>query len=305
MVIRDCFHILAFDQNFFCMENNSCKPRVFIDPTSNWGFMRLFGTPENSRLLKYLLNTIMDGPRITNVTLLNTVHPYTMSENGFSTFDVYCECDDKSEIIVEMQKCNEGNFEDRAFAYSAMAVMDQAKLKWDYRLKQVCFIGITTFNLFKSGGEYITTRRLCDRAGGKEYRNYLQIFVELPKFENDDFDLMSERDALLYLLKNLRTMDDTPQWVSRHGEEMRMLCDGSLYEKLSETEKESYNMSEEEELKWIRSVQYGREEGRQVGLEEGALQANLDTAKAMKKDDLSIEMICKYTGLSRDQVDAL
>ena len=84
-----------------------------------------------------------------------------------------------------------------------------------------------------------------------------------------------------------------------------MLCDGSLYDKLSETEKESYDMSEEEELKWIRSVQYGREEGRLAGREEGAFQANLETAKAMKKDNLSVEMICKYTGLSKDQVEAL
>ena len=301
----ELYPYLVRDQNFICMENNSSKPRVFIDPTSNWGFKRLFGTPANSRLLKYLLNTIMDGPRITKVTLLDTNHPYVMSENGSSTFDVYCECDDRSEIIVEMQKCNEGNFEDRAFAYSAMAVMDQAKPKWDYRFNQVCFIGIATFNLFKTSSEYITTRRLCDKVGGKEYRNYLQIFIELPKFENDDFDLMSERDALLYLLKNLRTMDEMPQWVSRHGEEMRMLCDGSLYDKLSETEKESYDMSEEEELKWIRSVQYGREEGRLAGREEGAFQANLETAGKLKAEGLAIDVISRCTGLSRDQVEAL
>ena len=39
---------------------------------------------------------------------------------------------------------------------------------------------------------------------------------------------------------------------------------------------------------------------REEGLEEGALQANLETAETMKKDNFSVEMICRITGLSRD-----
>ena len=54
-----------------------------------------------------------------------------------------------------------------------------------------------------------------------------------------------------------------------------------------------------------RDIDNSRRQAEARAREEGALQANLETAKAMKKDNLSVELICKYTGLSKDQVEAL
>ena len=44
---------------------------------------------------------------------------------------------------------------------------------------------------------------------------------------------------------------------------------------------------------------------REEGLEEGALQANLETAGKLKAEGLAIDVISRCTGLSRDQVEAL
>ena len=48
----------------------------------------------------------------------------------------------------------------------------------------------------------------------------------------------------------------------------------------------------------------GRAEGLEAGLEKGRAE-KLEAARKMKADGLAVEMICKYTGLSPEQVAAL
>ena len=52
----------------------------------------------------------------------------------------------------------------------------------------------------------------------------------------------------------------------------------------------------------------GRAEGLEAGLEKGraeGLAEKMEAARKMKADGLAVEMICKYTGLSPEQVAAL
>ena len=92
----------------------------------------------------------------------------------------------------------------------------------------------------------------------------MQIFIELPKFVAEDTELNDERDALIYIMKKLRTMDTLPEWVTAH-EDIQMICDSALFDSLSETEKQEYIMTEEKDRIWKRCVEYSHEKG----LEEG------------------------------------
>ena len=288
------------------MENNvslTGKEPVFFSPVSDWGFHRIFGNPANSKLLKYLLNTIIDDKNILTVTLRDPNHQYLNVKGGKSIFDVYCTCDDGSNIIVEVQMADEGNFQDRAFAYSAMAVMDQAKLHWKYHLDKLYFIGIINFNMFDGNDKYLTRAKLCDMdiPGKSIYDNYLQIFIELPKFVADDRSLNDERDELLYILKNLRQMDALPEWVEGSHEEIRMICDSALFGQLSETEKEECIMREDEQIRWEKAVEHslmkGREEGFAEGEAKGRAESLAEVAQKMKSAGIPIKTISETTGL--------
>ena len=125
---------------------------------------------------------------------------------------------------------------------------------------------------------------------------YLQIFIELPKFVAEDTELNDERDALVYILKNLRTMDRLPEWIQKH-KDIKMICDSARFGSLSETEKEDYIMTEEKERNWIRCVKYSREEGRKEGLIQVALN--------LKKLETPVEIISKATGLSVEEIEKL
>lgn len=299
-------------------EPNFSEP-VFFSPVSDWGFHRIFGNPANSRLLKFLLNTIIDDKNILTVTLRDPNHQYLNVKGGKSVFDVYCTCDDGTNIIVEVQTADEGNFQDRAFAYSAMAVMDQARKHWRYNLDRLYFIGIINFNMFADQDKYITRAKLCDLdvPGKCIYDNYLQIFIELPKFETDDSSLTDERDGLLYILKNLRQMDSVPEWVESGTEELRMICDSAKFGQLSESEKEECIMREDELIRWKKAVEHslqqgraeGKEEGREEGMAEGKVKGReeglLEVARRMKSMGMSADTICEATGLPSDKVAGL
>ena len=49
----------------------------------------------------------------------------------------------------------------------------------------------------------------------------------------------------------------------------------------------------------------GKQEGRQEGREEGERKKAIETAKKMKNDGVEINIIMKYTGLSREEIEKL
>lgn len=287
---------------------NEPKTPVFFSPTSDWGFKRLFGTPSNERLLIYLLNTIIEERTIVKATFLNTEHNYMNVKKGRSTFDVYCICDDDRRIIVECQTSDEGNFLDRAFVYSSLAVLDQAKPHWDYNLDALYFVAFLTYNQFKGNDKCITKAKLMDIdvPGRVVYNNYLQIFVELPKFVSNDKELNSARDQLLYILKNLRNMTGIPGWVENgQNETLKDICQTALFDQLSTKEKDEYMLTEEKERIYQRSIEYAAKVNRDEGREEGLKKGKTDVAKAMKLAGEPIEKIVLYSGLTAEQVQEL
>ena len=52
-------------------------------------------------------------------------------------------------------------------------------------------------------------------------------------------------------------------------------------------------------------IEQGMIEGIKEGKEEGIKERNIAIAKNMLKDNLDIKTICKYTGLSKEEVESL
>nr|WP_121272935.1 hypothetical protein [Pedobacter schmidteae] len=52
-------------------------------------------------------------------------------------------------------------------------------------------------------------------------------------------------------------------------------------------------------------VQQGLQQGLEQGLEKGAHTKAIETAKKMSADNMPIDQIIKYTGLSKEEIEAL
>ena len=279
------------------MKNFNEKPTWFR-PISDVGFHKIFCTEGNDELVLQLLNAVIDDREIVSFTRLNPVHQ--INNDSCSTFDLYCTCDDDSRVIVECQNvCDAREFMNRALAYSALAILDQARNNWHYRFDKVYFVGLMNFRMWKNREQAFTKVGLYTAddhilANG----NYLQIFVELPK-------LAPERDKEDFGNLFLRAMRDIGKSRIRQEEytdkRLDPLFNASDYNNLSDKEQRQYeeNMTTVEDLMSYARVQ--RAEGKAEGKAEG----RAEVAKSMLGLGVDIDLIVKSTGLSEAEIKSL
>ena len=77
----------------------------YINPYTDFGFKKLFGTPLNKDLLISFLNSLFEGKEVINdLTYLNGENLGNSYGDRRAIFDVYCENEKGETFIVEMQK---------------------------------------------------------------------------------------------------------------------------------------------------------------------------------------------------------
>lgn len=85
----------------------------YINPLTDFGFKRIFGTPFNKDLLMSFLNALFNGdPVVSDITYKNSEKFGTNEEARRAVFDVYCTTDTGARIIVEMQNVYQDFYKD-------------------------------------------------------------------------------------------------------------------------------------------------------------------------------------------------
>ena len=110
----------------------------YINPYTDFGFKKLFGTEMNKDLLISFLNALFhDEQVIKDVKYLNSEKLGEGYGDRKAIFDVYCENEDGEKFIVEMQKVEQRYFKDRSVFYSTFPIREQGRRgsDWDFNLK--------------------------------------------------------------------------------------------------------------------------------------------------------------------------
>ena len=109
----------------------------YINPYTDFGFKKLFGTPLNKDLLISFLNSLFEGKEVvSDLTYLNGENLGNGYGDRRAIFDVYCENEQGETFIVEMQKAEQQFFKDRSVFYATFPIQNQGKKGlWDIRLK--------------------------------------------------------------------------------------------------------------------------------------------------------------------------
>ena len=85
------------------MERDEYTDR-YVNPYTDFGFKKLFGTEMNKELLISFINSLLsDKEQIRDLTYLNTENLGISEADRKAVFDVYCETDSGEKILVEMQ----------------------------------------------------------------------------------------------------------------------------------------------------------------------------------------------------------
>lgn len=170
----------------------------FIDPLTDFGFKRIFGSEPNKDLLIAFLNKLFKGRKVIRDLV------YSPGENNGrvqyhrkTIFDLICTRADGETFIIEMQRADQKYFTDRAIYYTSGKLYEQGpkgKSNWNFKLKEVYFIGLMDFNFDNTApGKYLHRVRLAEEESGQTFYDKLCfIFLALPNFNLDEKDLLDK-----------------------------------------------------------------------------------------------------------------
>lgn len=283
----------------------------YINPYTDFGFKKLFGTDMNKDLLISFLNSLLSGEQtVKDVTYLNSEHLGTQEPDRKAVFDVYCENEQGEKFLVEMQKGEQQFFKDRSIFYSTFPIREQArKGEWNYELKAVYTISILNFSFDKKDEQYFHHEvKLLDTLTKEVFFDKLTfIYLEMPKFNKTENELVTMFDKWMFVLRNLSRLMERPAALQE-----------LVFERLFRAaEIAGFNKQElieyEDSLKafrdWFSVISTAEMKGIQKGIQKGRIEGHIEEkteiARNMKADNIPLSMIIKYTGLTAREIEEL
>ena len=279
----------------------------YINPYTDFGFKKLFGTEMNKDLLISFLNALFGDTKqdIVDVEYLNSEHLGDGYGDRRAVFDVYCKTSDGSRFIVEMQRAQQDYFKDRSLYYSTFAIREQAPKdkNWNYQLEDVYTIGVLDFAFPDDeypADKYIHQVKLKDVDDNHVFYDKLTlIYIEMPKFNKTEDELVTMSDKWMYALRNLARLMDRPKTLQDRI--FKKLFEQAEIAKYNPEERREYVMSVKNYWDYYSTMTSALNRGRA----EGRAEEKLVMARRMKSDGMPAETIAKYTGLTVDEVNTL
>ena len=282
----------------------------YVNPLTDFGFKKLFGSEPNKILLIDFLNQILPAKhQIKDLTYSNNEKLGTSDLDRRAIFDLYCTGETGDKFIVELQKAKQNFFKDRSVYYSSFPIQEQAqKGDWDYRLEPVYTVGILDFIFddHKSEEELVHYVQLKNQGGEVFYDKLTFIYIELPKFKKTEDQLGSHFEKWLFVFRHLSRLQDRPKALQDRI--FSKLFEAAEVAKFSPEEKGAY----EDSLKYYRdlknvvdtSYEEGREEER-IKQEEKRRLEKEEIARQLKRNNVPLQVISESTGLSVSEIEKL
>ena len=294
----------------------------YINPHTDFGFKRLFGSEFNKELLMSFLNAMFHGEQnVQDITYLNSEHLGERTDARRAIFDVYCTNDKGERFIVEMQNVYQEFFKDRTIYYSTFPIREQAQRggDWDFHLNSVYTIGLLNFNFaegLQNAHRWHHEVKLMEVDTHEVFYDKLTyIYVEIPKFDKSESELVTMYDKWMFVLKNLSRLMDRPAALQERV--FTRLFEQAEIAKFNPQELKSYEDSVNAYRDIVNAIKTaekkkfaeGRAEGRAEGLEEGMTkgrsEALVQVAKDMLKMNIPIDKIVEITKLTADEIKRL
>lgn len=291
------YRLIDFNENNSLVMSNLTSR--YINPLTDFGFKKLFGTEPNKDLLIDFLNQIL--PERHQIKDLNYSRNEQLGQAELdrkAIFDLYCIGESGERFIVEVQKAKQNYFKDRSIYYSSFPIQEQAKKgDWDFKQDPVYTVGILDFIFddHKNEDELLHLIELKNQRCEVFYDKLKFIYIELPKFKKTQDELKDHFEKWLYVFRHLSELQDRPQQLQDRI--FQKLFDTAEIAKFSQEERVAY----EESLKYYRDIKNVVDTSREEGKEE----RTLEIARELKKNGIPIDMIVKSTGLSKKEIEEL
>lgn len=278
----------------------------YINPHTDFGFKRLFGSEFNKELLISFLNALFHGEQtVSDITYLNSEQLGDRLDARRAVFDVFCENEKGEKFIVEMQNIYQEFFKDRTIYYSTFPIREQAKRggDWDFHLNPVYTIGLLNFNFaegLQDAHRWHHEVKLME-VDTKEvfYDKLTYVYVEIPKFDKKEDELVSMYDKWMYVLRNLSSLMQRPAALQERV--FTRLFEQAEIAKFNPQELRSYEDSVNAYRDIVNAINTAEKKKFAEGMAEGVAKV----ARAMLNKGMDIATVSELTGLTQEQLDSI
>ena len=287
--------------------------------TDDYIFKRVFAYKGNESVLKDFLEALLKieirGIKITNPEII----PYEKGEKR-GLLDIKAEINDGTMIDVELQMKNEKNTEERATEYMGKMISEQLQVGDSYqKLKKSIVIFITNYNFLNRNSYHSVGRMKFDKTLKDEYvdmgfkiedeiaSKYIEVhYIELPKFKKRELSKFTKLDQWMCIFTHNK---EGIMLADKENKEIEKAINTLDFLSKDPKERERHNSIVMAEYNRLVSEQNffeeGKEKGRKEGKIEGKREEKIEIVKKMLKEKLSIEMIEKLTGLSKEEIEKI
>ena len=281
---------------------------TFINPFTDFGFKKIFGSEESKPLLISFLNDLLPiKDKIVSLQFKNIEKLGMLEEDRRAIFDIYCSDEKNNEFIVELQRAKQEHFQDRAAYYSSFLIQDQAKKgKWNFALTPIYFIGILDFSLASFPDDnYLHFGQITD-IYTKEvmFKKLNFIYIEMSKFKKTETELANHLEWWLYFLRELVTFDEIPNEFQ--GDIIEEAFHLAKLANMNYEDRHTYELSLKYYRDFINVLDTAKKDGIEIGIgqgiEQGKLARELEIAKTMLQEGFDMTQIAKITGLTEEMI---
>jgi predicted transposase/invertase (TIGR01784 family) len=291
----------------------------------DWAIKRILRDKANKEVLEGLIHVLIGQP-VTITEILESENNKDRLEDKGNRVDVKAKTSKGEIIIVEVQLTKERDFFKRILFGTATAINEQIGIRQHYEvIKKVYSINILYFN-FGKGDDYafhgetvfrgMTNKEAILQFNTRNEREYMdkehrrmimpeEVFPEFFLLIVDRFNDVAKTpiEEWMAYLKDGAIRDDTT--APGLQEARRKLAFMSMTEK-ERREYREYMVSVHAAQDAIETAKAdGWAEGRAEGREEGREETRRENACKMKADGMPTELIAKYTGLTKEEIEAL
>ncbi len=279
-------------------------------------FQKNLWNGKNKNILIHFLNDILGFTEINaiqEVEFLSTIMDPEVASDKQSIVDVLCKDSHGNRYIAEMQLARDKGFEKRAQLYAAKAYSRQLDKSGNYiDLKKVFFIAISNCNLLPEEVDYISTHNILDiKTNGHYLKDFQFIFIELPKFSKskvEQLESIVERWCFFFKYAEETTEEDLKE-IAEKAPIIKLAYDELDKFRWNEKDLVAYeerimDLRKEEAILEYR-LDLAEEKGIQKGIEKGKIEGKIEVAKAMLANNVDVNTIVKFTGLSISEIEEL
>ncbi len=284
---------------------------IYFDPTTDFGFKKLFGEENNKDLLMDFLNGLLPNDyQISSLTFQKTEQLPDHDDERKAIFDILCQNSAGETFIVEMQKIFMPYFIDRSLYYTTFPIQSQApKGKWDFDLKRIFLIGILDFEYDKNI-QHFKKRQLLRSCALRDEIGVLMTdklhfkFLQLPYFNKKQHHLTNHFDKWCFFLQNLENINVIPDILKEP-----IFMKAFDVAKVSNLSKEDYVLYQISKSKKY-DMELIEEEAERRGLEKGKIEGKIEGAKEKErsivigahKKNIAPQQISDVTGIPLEKV---